>query len=275
MLHHQELVGGQAPLLGHRPTRLLEHVRDDGGGRHADLLEQDSVEHTARRAAPSVSDACDHDVAGLSRLLQDLLVRGHARVLLAEHLHLGRAVLRLQERADLLEDPVGVELRVLDERDALAREGLRPRSVRDGLRCRFGGGIEQLGHRLTSLVTACEERRLPQPGMYALNEPARPPAATTRMSSGVSTRGRIAVSSPGLSSPDMRPVRLRCACEFFVWSNRNWRIRFLSQPSFAIVSMCSPARQTTYVGWPITAPEIRMSSASVVSTPSAVFDSWL
>jgi len=52
-------------------------------------------------------------------------------------------------------------------------------------------------------------------------------------------------------------------------------MRFLSQPSRAIVCMCSPASTTTYVDCPITVPEMRMSSAHVVSTPSAVGESWL
>jgi hypothetical protein len=49
----------------------------------------------------------------------------------------------------------------------------------------------------------------------------------------------------------------------------------LVQPSAAIVFMCSPAMITQYCGWPITLPEMRMSSAQVVRMPSAVLDSWL
>src|SRR5262249_54210874 len=72
---HQELVGRYAPLLSHGTRGLREDVRDDRGRRHRVLLQHDSVEHTARRAGPSVSDAGNDDVAGLAHLLDDLLVR--------------------------------------------------------------------------------------------------------------------------------------------------------------------------------------------------------
>src|SRR5262245_39901342 len=102
MGHHQEAVGGQAPLDRHGPSGLLEHVGHDRGGRNAGLLEHDAVEHTARRAGPSITDACDDDVAGLAHLLDDLLVRRHTGVALAPHLGGRRPILLDQEVADLL-----------------------------------------------------------------------------------------------------------------------------------------------------------------------------
>src|SRR5205809_2647530 len=241
MRHRQELVPGDAPLLGHRAARDFEDVRDDRGRGHRVLRQQDAVEHTARRAGPSVADAGDDGVAGFADLRDELLVRGDGRVVLAVHPPFGDTVLRFQNIADLREEPVRVELRVLDEADALAFERCRPVDVRDGLRRDPCGGIEELDHRLTSLVTAWELRLLDHPGMYAENAPARPPAATTRMSSGEAMSGRSFASSPGSIGPDMRAVRLRCAWVFCVCSKTNRRMSFLPQPSLAIVRMCSPA----------------------------------
>src|SRR5262249_1642548 len=241
--------------------------------------QHDSVEHTARRAGPSVSDAGDDDVAGLAHLLDDLLVRRDRRVVLAEHARLAGAVLRLQDLPDLHEELVGVVLRVLDQAYPLALEGAGAVDVGDRLLRRLGGGVQKLGTQWTSLGVGREERReegaRPRVGMNAEKHPGGPPAATTSMSSGSATIGRSFVSSPGAIAPGMRLVRLRCAIVFFVFSNRNWRISFLPQPLPAIVRMCSPARVTTYWGWRPAPPECFIESASVVSTPSASGESWL
>jgi len=58
--------------------------------------------------------------------------------------------------ADLREEPVRVELRVLDEADALAFERRRPVDVRDRLGRDSRGGIQELNHRLTSSVQELE-----------------------------------------------------------------------------------------------------------------------
>src|SRR5262249_33469974 len=158
---------------------------------------------------------------GLAHLLDDFLVSRHGRVVLSEHARLAGAVLRLQDLADSQQELVGVVLRVLDQADPLALEGAGPVDVADRLLRRLAGGTQKLDHRLTSWVVAREERAPPHPGMNDENDPARPPAAMTRMSSGSATMGRSLVSSPGWTSPGMRWVRLRCATVFFVLSKRN------------------------------------------------------
>src|SRR5499433_2707887 len=72
MRQSEELVVRQPPALGHGMTRSLEDVGDDGHGGNAELLEEDSVEHTARRAGPSVADAGDDAVHPPARLVEDL-----------------------------------------------------------------------------------------------------------------------------------------------------------------------------------------------------------
>src|SRR5438094_3912499 len=275
MRHHQELVGRHAPLRGHGASGPLEDVRHDRGCGHRVLLEHDSVEHTARRAGSSVSDAGDDRVAGLPHLLNDLLVRRHRRVVLAEHARLAGPVLGLQNLADPLQELVGVVLRVLDEPDPLASQRSRAVHVRDWLCGCLDGRIQDLHYCLTSLVVARDEVTLPQPGTNEEKAPARPPAARIRKSSGEATSGRSFASSPGCTGPGMRWVRLRCAREFLVWSKRNCRISFLVQPLPAMVRMCSPARATTYCGCRPAPPECCIESASVVSTPSASGESWL
>src|SRR5713101_4471313 len=73
MRQREELVVRQAPGLRHRMARALEDVGDNGCGGNADLLEQDSVEHTARRAGPSVAGAGGDGVDAALRLVDDLV----------------------------------------------------------------------------------------------------------------------------------------------------------------------------------------------------------
>ena len=89
-----------------------------------------------------------------------------------------------------------------------------------------------------------EQAARAQPGMKHEKEPARPPAATTRMSSGDCTSGRVAVSSSGFTAPGNRAVRLKCATVFVVFSKMNLRMSAFDQLSAAIVRMCSPASTT-------------------------------
>src|SRR5215471_1870332 len=144
MRQSEEFVVRQPPALGHGMTRGLENIGDDRHGGNAELLEKDSVEHTARRAGPSVADAGDDAVRLAARLVEDLLVGGHAGVVLAPHGVLGGAVLALEDLADPDEELVGVELRVLHEADALALEGVRARHVRQRLLACLYGGVEDL-----------------------------------------------------------------------------------------------------------------------------------
>src|SRR6185295_10039638 len=112
-----------------------------------------------------------HHVHAAGGLVEDLLVRGDARVVLAPHLGLGGPVLLLEDLADLQQQPVRVELGVLHQPDPLALEGIRARHVGQRLTPRLDRGVEDLEarhHALLSLmttVTASDEVRPPQPGM--------------------------------------------------------------------------------------------------------------
>ena len=173
---------------------------------------------------------------------------GTPGVVLAPHARLGGPVVALQDLADLHQQAVGVELRVLDEPDALALERVRARDVRERLLPRLDGRVEDLEschHALLSLmrfVTASLVRRLAHPGMYAENAPARPPAATTRRSSGLARSGRMrGLVRRRRRRPRTRSVRLRCATLFCVCSKTNFRMSALLKPLSAMVRMCSPA----------------------------------
>ena len=110
-----------------------------------------------------------------------------------------------------LQQPVGVELGVLDQPDPLALERIGPRHVLDGLRRHLDRGVEDLhwAHRgvLIALVTTSERRRVPHPGTYAENAPARPPVSPKpRQSSAVRwgsscCRGAMSSCTAGTPSP--------------------------------------------------------------------------
>src|SRR5262249_47861510 len=174
---------------------------------------------------PSVADAGDDAVHAPARLVEDLLMGGHAGVVLAPHGVVGGAVLALEDLADLDEELVGVELGVLHEADALALEGIGARHVRQRLLGGAGGGGEALKPCLHALLS----RRSLVPlwlafwpparrGLKRETAPPRPPAATTSTSSGLGTRGRMVVSSAGVIAPARRWTRLRWATELWVCS---------------------------------------------------------
>src|SRR5262245_10141274 len=144
MRQSEELVVRQPPALGHGMTRGFEDVGDDGHGGNAELLEEDSVEHTARRAGPSVADAGDDAVHPAARLVEDLLVGGHAGVVLPPHGVVGGTVLALEDVAGPDEELVRVELGILHEADALALERVGARHVRQRLLAWLHGGSEDL-----------------------------------------------------------------------------------------------------------------------------------
>src|SRR5262249_39519844 len=127
MRQSEELVVWQAPALGHGVAGGLEDVGHDGHGGDAALLRKGCAAHTAPRARPSGADAGDDAVHATLRLVEDLLMGGHAGVVLAPHGVVGGAVLALEDLADLDEELVGVELGVLHEADALALEGIGAR----------------------------------------------------------------------------------------------------------------------------------------------------
>src|SRR2546428_3230174 len=94
-------------------------------------------------------------------------------------------------------------------------------------------GDDAPDHRLTSLVTASEERLPPQPGMKAEKAPARPPAATTRMSSAEATSGRSFVSSPGWIRSEEHTSELQSrsdlVCRLLLEKKKNLRLHVARQ----------------------------------------------
>src|SRR5262245_24299077 len=81
----EEAVARHAPARRHRLARGAEGLSHDRNGRYAGPLEEDRVEHTARRARPSVADSRDDEVALLSQRLDRGLVDLVARRALAHH----------------------------------------------------------------------------------------------------------------------------------------------------------------------------------------------
>ena len=165
----------------------------------------------------------DHRVAALAQLLDDLLVRRDRRVVLAEHARLGDAVL-LDSGSSPIFSRSRSELNfVLSIRPTRLPSSVAGRSTYcDRLRRDLRGWIEKLDHRLTSLVTASEERLPPQPGMWAENG-ASPPARRDHQEIRRRTPRAGASSSrrPAGRHRACCLVRLRWAMEFCVCSNRN------------------------------------------------------
>src|SRR5260370_3661500 len=114
--------------------------------------------------------------------------------------------------------------------DALALEGIRARHVRERLspwHDRWVEDLESCHHALLSLmttVTASDEVRLAPPGMKHEKEPAPPPAATTRMSSGDCTVGRLAASSSRFTAPGIPAGRFKWATRLVEFSTMNLRL---------------------------------------------------
>jgi len=74
MRHGQEFIIRKAPGLGHRLTRLSETIRNNGGRRYAMFLQENPVEHTARTARSSISNASNSDITLGSKLLDYVLI---------------------------------------------------------------------------------------------------------------------------------------------------------------------------------------------------------
>ena len=256
MRQGQELVLRARPRTGpwRGPVRL-EHVGDDGRGGDADLLEQDSVEHTARRAGPSVADAGDDDVDGALGLLDDLR-RARARsALCLRHIRVSAAPYSFLRISPIFTSSLSELNLVFSTRPiALALERVRPRHVRQRLLAAarpWDRGsrslpscpplLDELRHRLRRRAGS------PSPGCSTRTSPARPPAATTSMSSGLSTSGRSRGLVLGLdrAGQPLGALEVRDACSV-VFSKTNFRMSALDQPSAAMVRMCSPA-STTHV----------------------------
>src|SRR5438093_4538760 len=83
MLYTQIFIVGKAPGLRHGPPRRFKHIGDNRGRWNAVLFKQNTVEHTARAARPSIADPGDDDIAVGGVFVDDLLVRRHPRAVLA------------------------------------------------------------------------------------------------------------------------------------------------------------------------------------------------
>src|SRR5207237_7322744 len=77
--HRDEAKIRKPPRARHGAAGGNEHVRDDRSAWYAVLFENDTVEHTARRARPSITDAGDDHVARRLQLLENLRVRRGTR----------------------------------------------------------------------------------------------------------------------------------------------------------------------------------------------------
>src|SRR5580765_2700930 len=114
----EKAVAGHAPARRHRFARGAEWLGHDRDGRHTRPLEEDRVEHTARRARPSVADSGDDEVALSPERLERRLVDLVARRALAHHPGHGHPVTAAEAIGESAEQHVGIELRVVDEPDA-------------------------------------------------------------------------------------------------------------------------------------------------------------
>src|SRR5207237_9753154 len=86
---------------------------------------EDGVEHTARRAGPSVSDAGDHEIRARVKITDGRLVDLVARRALAVAHGDRRAMPRGEPRGDLLENRARVDLGILHEPEAQAMQAGR------------------------------------------------------------------------------------------------------------------------------------------------------
>ncbi len=94
--HVEEAIARHTPARRHGLARRAEGFGYDGDGRHTRSLEEDRVEHTARRARPSVADAGDDEVALRPQRIDRRLVHFAARRALAHHPGDGHAVAAAQ-----------------------------------------------------------------------------------------------------------------------------------------------------------------------------------
>ena len=115
MLHTQIFIVGQAPGLRHSPSSRLKHIGDKGGRWNTVLFKQNTVEHTARAARPSIADPGDDDIAAGGVFVDDLLVRRHPRAVLATYDMALGPVLLLQNSGNPEQQLIRVVLRILDQ----------------------------------------------------------------------------------------------------------------------------------------------------------------
>src|SRR6266567_3289805 len=115
MLYTQIFIVGQAPGLRHGPPRRFKHIGDNRGRWNAVLFKQNTVEHTARAARPSIADPGDDDIAVGGVFVDDLLVRRHPRAVLAAYDMALGTVLFLQNSGNPEQQLIRVVLRILDQ----------------------------------------------------------------------------------------------------------------------------------------------------------------
>ena len=227
MQQAQELIAGHAPGPGHRLPGLDKQIGHDGRGRHAALLQQDPVEHTARAAGPSVPDAGDRHVDGRFEFLDRFLIDGRSRRALAAQdvgswrrtpspgFRRSGAAARWSciscfppgRCAGRAARPGRGASRISCSAFRLVGSKTRIVPIITSFECKFLGGY----FFRISFVTLWLERLPLQPGTNAEKAPALPPAATITKSSGDTTSGFIRVSSPGAISPGMTWMRFSSA----------------------------------------------------------------
>jgi hypothetical protein len=78
MGHLQEFVVWHTPGLCHGPASCFKYIGDDRSGGNTMFFKQNAVEHTARAARASITNASDDDIAVGGKFLDDFLMRWHA-----------------------------------------------------------------------------------------------------------------------------------------------------------------------------------------------------
>src|SRR5205807_1875184 len=194
------------------PRALHELVGADHRRRYPPPVQLDPVVHTARGAGPSIADGGDDGIARAGQAIEVVGIGHTAGARLAHDDDLAEPVARGELLADEIEQPIAVDLAVVEQAQHLAVEIGDTLGDGDvGRLLRAHGGIEDLERHGISLVTASELRSRLQAGMNAEWPPAPPPATTRWMSSGPWPRCIQRVSSPGSTAPGSLPPRLRSA----------------------------------------------------------------
>ena len=104
------------------PGCVGENRSDDGGRGQALAFQRHSVVQTARRAAPSIADAGNHEVGVAVQIGQHFRVGGQRCVMLADIVNVGKLELAVQGAGDGPEDGIGVGLGVVQQAQAAAAQ---------------------------------------------------------------------------------------------------------------------------------------------------------
>src|SRR5436305_2056088 len=241
---HPSGIGAERAGLGGGGVDELARRDHDAGG--AAALEDHDVVHTARRARASIGERLDHHVAFRSDLVTQV-DRGRLRER------------RLREAPDLkptpgelllepVEEHVAARLRDVEQADGPPVERRRARRPFTGRRFPLAGRVEQhtCAHGVTSRVTGwLPPGPLIQPPMMAENNPAPPPACTSRRPSSPNF-GTVAPARPS-GSPSAMPPAPRITSSPSSWrsASSSSRTRALDQPPSRNTRPCSGETTTT------------------------------